>query len=63
MSGALGDDMGFFEWKASKEIYDELKEFCRGISVHNFLYEKVEINKSERKYGKDNKGKVFGRYF
>ncbi len=26
VSGALGDDMDFFEWKASKEIYDELKE-------------------------------------
>jgi hypothetical protein len=26
LSGALGDDMDFFEWKASKEIYDELKE-------------------------------------
>ena len=25
-SGALGDDMDFFEWKASAEIYDELKE-------------------------------------
>ncbi len=22
--GTLGDDMDFFEWKASKEIYDEL---------------------------------------
>ena len=26
LSGALGDDMDFFEWKASKELYDELKE-------------------------------------
>lgn len=26
VSGALGDDMDFFEWKASKEISDELKE-------------------------------------
>ena len=26
VSGALGDDMDFFEWKASKEINDELKE-------------------------------------
>jgi len=26
VSGALGDDMDFFEWKASAEIYDELKE-------------------------------------
>ena len=26
VSGALGDDMDFFEWKASKEIHDELKE-------------------------------------
>lgn len=23
--GTLGDDMDFFEWKASKEIHDELK--------------------------------------
>ena len=26
VSGALGDDMDIFEWKASKEINDELKE-------------------------------------
>ena len=26
LSGTLGDEMGFFEWKASKDIYDELKE-------------------------------------
>ena len=26
VSGVLEDDMDFFEWKASKEIYDELKE-------------------------------------
>ncbi len=26
VSGALGDDMDFFEWKASAEIHDELKE-------------------------------------
>ena len=26
VSGALGDDMDFFEWKALKEIRDELKE-------------------------------------
>ena len=26
VDGALGDDMDFFEWKASAEIYDELKE-------------------------------------
>ncbi len=26
VSGALGDDMDFFEWKASTEIYNELKE-------------------------------------
>lgn len=26
VSGALGDDMDFFEWKALKEISDELKE-------------------------------------
>jgi tetrahydromethanopterin S-methyltransferase subunit G len=26
LSGALGDDMDFFEWKASTEIYNELKE-------------------------------------
>ncbi len=25
-SGALGDDMDFFEWKASADIYNELKE-------------------------------------
>ena len=25
-SGSLGDDMDFFEWKASAEIYNELKE-------------------------------------
>lgn len=23
--GTMGDDMDFFEWKASKEIYEELK--------------------------------------
>ena len=26
VGGALEDDMDFFEWKASAEIYDELKE-------------------------------------
>ena len=26
VNGALGDDIDFFEWKASKELYDELKE-------------------------------------
>ena len=26
LSGTLGDEMDFFEWEASKEIYDELKE-------------------------------------
>lgn len=26
MTGELGDDMDFFEWKASKEIYNELNE-------------------------------------
>lgn len=26
VSGTLGDDMDFFEWKASSEIYTELKE-------------------------------------
>ncbi len=26
VSGALGDEMDFFEWKALKEINDELKE-------------------------------------
>jgi len=26
VNGALEDDMDFFEWKASKEIHDELKE-------------------------------------
>ncbi|MEN4006009.1 MAG: hypothetical protein PQ964_01395 [Methanobacteriaceae archaeon] len=26
VGGVLEDDMDFFEWKASKEIYDELKE-------------------------------------
>jgi len=26
VNGALGDETDFFEWKASKEIYDELKE-------------------------------------
>ncbi len=26
ISGSLGDDMDFFEWKASTEIYNELKE-------------------------------------
>ena len=26
VSGVIGDDMDFFEWKASKEISDELKE-------------------------------------
>ncbi len=25
-SGSLGDDMDFFEWKASAELYNELKE-------------------------------------
>lgn len=25
-SGTLGDDMDFFEWKASAELYKELKE-------------------------------------
>jgi len=25
-AGELGDDMDFFEWKALKEIYDELNE-------------------------------------
>lgn len=26
LSGTLGDDMDYFEWKASAEIYNELKE-------------------------------------
>ena len=26
VAGKLGDDMDFFEWKASAEIYNELKE-------------------------------------
>jgi len=26
VSGSLGDEMDFFEWKASTEIYNELKE-------------------------------------
>lgn len=26
LSGTLGDDMDFFEWKASSEVYNELKE-------------------------------------
>ena len=26
VSGALGDDMDFFEWKASTEIHNELKQ-------------------------------------
>lgn len=26
VGGKLGDDMDFFEWKASAEIYNELKE-------------------------------------
>ena len=26
VDGVLGDDMDFFEWKASAEIYSELKE-------------------------------------
>ena len=26
VSGELGDDMDFFEWKASSEIFNELKE-------------------------------------
>jgi len=25
-SGSLGDDMDFFEWKASSDVYNELKE-------------------------------------
>jgi hypothetical protein len=32
VSGALGDDMDFFEWKASKEISDELKEEKRVLT-------------------------------
>jgi hypothetical protein len=32
VSGALGDDMDFFEWKASKEIHDELKEEKRVLT-------------------------------
>ncbi len=31
LSGALGDDMDFFEWKASAEIYNELKEEKRAL--------------------------------
>jgi hypothetical protein len=26
LKGELGDDMDFFEWKACKEIYDELRK-------------------------------------
>ena len=26
LSGTVGDDMDFFEWKASAEVYNELKE-------------------------------------
>ena len=26
LKGELGDDMNFFEWKACKEIYDELRK-------------------------------------
>ena len=26
LSGAIGDDMDFLEWKASAEVYNELKE-------------------------------------
>ena len=26
LKGEMGDDMDFFEWKASKEIYDELNK-------------------------------------
>lgn len=26
LSGTLGDDMDYFEWKASAEVYNELKE-------------------------------------
>lgn len=26
LKGELGDDMDFFEWKASKEVYDELEK-------------------------------------
>ena len=32
VSGALGDNMEFFEWKASKEIHDELKEEKRVLT-------------------------------
>lgn len=31
-SGSLGDDMDFFEWKASAELYDELKEEKKVLS-------------------------------
>ncbi|MCZ7372988.1 MAG: hypothetical protein O8C60_04935 [Candidatus Methanoperedens sp.] len=31
VSGALGDDMDFFEWKASYEIFNELKEEKRAL--------------------------------
>lgn len=26
LNGELGDDMDFFEWKAAKEVYDELEK-------------------------------------
>ena len=29
--GKLGDDMDFFEWKASSEIYNELRNEKRAI--------------------------------
>ncbi len=32
VSGTLGDDMDFFEWKASTEIYNELREEKKLIS-------------------------------
>ena len=31
VSGELGDDMDFFEWKASYEIFNELKEEKRAL--------------------------------
>lgn len=32
-SGTLGDDMDFFEWKASAELYNELKEEKKVLSI------------------------------
>jgi len=31
VSGTLGDDMDFFEWKASSEIFNELKDEKRAL--------------------------------